>query len=136
MPTSVVGTTVKFDGETLDCIISDFSVEKTREVKERTCITTGSVKKSLGAPKLSDLTFQVVKESATAQTKIREAFENGTLLPFILEDNDKPAGGTNGSRLEFNCYVIKDTTSYPEDDDILYEFTVTIDGAYTITPAA
>jgi len=136
---TTVGTTVKFGGETLNCIVSDFSVERTREVKERTCITSGDVKKSLGASKISDLTFQVVKDDAAtgnAQKIVRDAYEAGTSLAFVLEDSDMPQGGTNGSQMSFSCYVIKDVISYPEDDDLQFEFTITVDGAYTITPAA
>ena len=136
---TTVGTKVKFNGEELNCIVSDFQVEKTREVKERTCLTTGTVKKSLGVSKISDLTFQVVKDDAAtgnAQKIIRDAYENGTLLDFVLEDNDMPTGGTHGSQMSFSCYVIKDVVSYPENDDLLFEFTITVDGAYTITPAA
>jgi len=136
---TTLGTTVKFDNETLNCIVSDFSVEKSREVKERTCVTTGVVKKSVGASKISDLTFQVVKDTETvgnAQATLRKAFEHGTLVAFVLEDSDIPTSGTNGTKVAFNCYVIKDVISYPEDDNLLFEFTITVDGAYTVTAAA
>lgn len=137
MGIATVGTKLRFDTHEIGCLLGDFEIEKTREVKEKTCTLSGTVKKSLGVKKISDLTLTVPKgetSNADAEAAIRNAFENGTLLAFELEDSDK--GTTNGSKVSFNCYVVSDVVSYKEDDDLDFKFTITVDGDYTLTPAA
>lgn len=140
MGISTVGTKLRFDTHEITCLLGDFDIEKSREVKEKVCTLTGVTKKALGAPKIGDITLTIPKGeagNALAEAAIRDAFESGALLAFELEDSDiiTPTTG-NGSKIAFNCYVISDVVSYKEDDDLDFKFTITVDGAYTLTPAS
>lgn len=140
MGISTVGTKLKFDTHEIGCMFGDFDIEKNREVKEKKCLISGTVKKALGIKKISDITLTIPKgeaSNADAEAAIRAAFESGDLLAFELEDSDIITAGTgNGSKVSFNCYVVSDVVSYKEDDDLDFKFTITVDGDYTLTPAA
>ena len=139
MSISTEGTKLRFGGHELPCLLGDFEVKQTRDVKEKRCTLSGSVRKSLGASKVDNITFLIPKGeavNAAAEAAIRTAYANKELLSFEVEDNDMPSGGTNGSKIAFNCYVFEDVVSYKEDDDLEFSFSITIDGDITKTAAA
>ena len=139
MGISMAGTKLSFDGHAIACLQGDFDIERVRDVKEKLCSLSGDTRKTMGNIKYSDMSFVIPKGeagNAAAEAALQSKFEANELVAFELEDSDKPTGGTNGSTVKFNCYVVKDVVSYKADDDLEFGFTITVDGAVTKIAAA
>ena len=131
------GTIVRVNSKDAGDLQSLSGIKQNRPVKEYEAINTGVIVQAIGNIKTDPVTMSVLYDPAdTAGAKeLETAFNAGTTVPFEIELADK--GTTNGTKFSWDGAVISSFEAVPEEDgDVLATFTVTLNGAPTVTAAA
>jgi len=113
------------------------SIKQKRAVKEYEAINTGVIVQAIGNVKTDPIAISVLYNPADAAgaKELETAFNNGTTIPFEIELSDK--GSTNGTTFAWTGAVISDfEVNQEKDGDVLASFSVSLNGAPTVTAAA
>lgn len=131
------GTIVRVNSKDAGDLQSLSGIKQNRPVKEYEAVNTGVIVQAIGNIKTDPVTMSVLYDPAdTAGAKeLENAFNSGDTVPFEIELSDTK--GTNGTKFSWDGAVISSFEAAPEEDgDVLATFTVTLNGAPTVTAAA
>ncbi len=139
MPISTTGLIVRVNNKEVGCLQSLGNISMKRNVNEYDCVNTDDVIQAVGKIKTDPIAMSVLFDPAdtNGQGALKAAFEGNTPVPFEIELSDKPDGGTNGTKYTWSGAVISELTLEPQKDGyVVANFTATLNGKPTITPAA
>jgi hypothetical protein len=134
------GHIVRANSEDVGCLQSIGNIKQSRGVIEYDCINTNTVIQAVGNVKTAPIALGVLYDPADAAgaKELETAFNDGTTIPFEIELSDivTPTTG-NGTTFAWTGAVISDfELEQQKDGKVLATFTVTLNGAPTVTAAA
>ncbi len=137
MAIKTTGTIIRVNAKDAGDLQSFGGIKQNRPVKEYEAINTGVIVQAIGNVKTDPVTMSMLYDPADAAgaKELETAFNAGTTVPFEIELSDTQ--GTNGTKFAWTGAVVSSFEAVPEEEgDVLATFTVTLNGAPTVTAAA
>jgi len=133
-------TAIKTTGKQVMCPQDLGEIQRTREMKEYSCLSSNETYKATGSMTLGEVTVGMLFDptDAAGQDFLYTSFEDNTdfIFAFELPDADTSAGETDasGTMFWYEGVLVGDAISVPIDEAILYSVTISLAGEQTKCP--
>ena len=134
---NTLGLIVRVNAKDAGCLNSLGSINQKRNTTDYDCVNSDTVVTAIGNIKTDPISVGVLYNPADAAgaKELETAFNTGTAVPFEIELADSL--GANGTTFSWSAAAISEFSIDPQKDGMaLATFTVAVNGAPAVTPAA